>query len=368
MFLQLARNPASARNLFQRHPRFITALVEHYWDNRADLPRIAWRAPATQRIAAEFGVALPPGPFNNHWDHMIYAYLIENTRIYDIFVKVLKTYRSGEQLGRPDQSRQFWDTTECLFFNSPPPTTVWNVTSSVRPDEVSQRMLTYWWMFGLPLAHTGERAQAHSYQKPIGANVEFIPAFEAFASEVRRGIINRRNRTGVDDTDNQAIATEAQRIHHMLETRRLNGNLLREEFRAVAVMSWLHLAVSFDSPVVVDLSARASSPEQRLCNIAERVGMTAHPKSQALFNLAQPFSLLLRWIEGGQFDTTPGAERLYTNNALRGRAEVVIGQYSLAMGRDLKAIPVKISAPAPAPEQLPPPRPVQLVPASRQLA
>jgi hypothetical protein len=369
MFLQIAGNEAEALALFQGHPEFITALAEYYWTHRDGNPPIAaWPDAVTTRILQEFGVAgFPGGPFNNHWDHLIYAYLIENTRIYDIFAKVLKTYRSGERLGRPGAtSRQFWDTTERLFFSDPSPTTVWSVTSRVRPDEVSQRTLTYWWMLGLPVAHAGEIAQAHPYEKPTGANVEFIPAFEAFAKEVRRGIINRENRTGANETDNEAIASEAERIHDMFATRRQDGNLWREEFRAVAVMSWLHLAVSFDSPPVRDLGAGASSAEQRLCNIAERVGMTAHPKSKALFALARPFSLLLQWIEQGLFDTPPGAQQLYTNAGFRGTAEVVIGQYSHAMERDLKAISVAVSPPAPTPErQLAPPRPLQLVPASQ---
>jgi hypothetical protein len=371
MFLEIAINEDEVRELFGRHPLWITSLIEHYWRRRTDNPQEvrnwAWPPNITNRIADDFAWPLPQENFTGDSDHLIYAYLIENTRIYDIFAKVLKTYRSGEQLGKPAESRQFWDTTERLFFSDPLPTTVWSVTSRIRPDERAQRMSTYWWMLGLSLDHAAEIAQAHPYQKPAGANVEFIPAFEAFAREVRRGIINRGNQYGANDTDNEAIASEARRIGEMFATRRLDHNLLCEEYRDIAMFSWLHLAVNFDSPVVRDLGARASSAEQRLCNIAERVGMKAHPRSQALFGLAQPFSVLLRWIENDLFDTPQGAQLLYMDDDLRGTAEVVIGQYSQATGRDLKAVPVAVSPPAPSPDrQVTQPRALQLVGGGQQ--
>jgi hypothetical protein len=228
-------------------------------------------------------------------------------------------------------------------------------------------MSIYWRMLGLSVAHAAEVAQTHPYQKPAGANVELVPAFEALAREVWRGMVNRRNTTGPNDTDDTAIASEALRIHHMLANCRANGNLLFEEFRFAAMMSWLHLAVLFDTAVVRDLGADASSPGQRLCNIAERVGMTPHPKARALFALALPFSALLRWIEAGLGDLPAGARQLYTNANLLGIAEAVIGQYSQAMERDLKAVPVAVSPPAPIPDrQLAPPRPLQLVGANQQ--
>jgi hypothetical protein len=363
MFLQLARKPG-ANTWLNGHPEAITTVIEHYWNNRPNNPAIGRPQPLINGIANNLNVALPAPPFYNDWDHIAYAWAIENTRIYDIFAKVLKTYRVGEQLGRPRQSYQFWNITEALFFSAPPPTTIWGVTSSVRPDERSQRMLTYSWMLGLPVTQSPEGAP-HTNQKPTGANVEFASAFETFASEVRRGIVNRRNRQGANDTDNEAMASEARRIRHMFETRRASGNLLREEFRAVAIMSWLHLAVSSNTPAVNDLAADGSSEAERLWNIADRVGMTPHPKSEAFFGLAQPFSRLLQWIEAGDFDTARDAASLYNDRATRGVVETVIGQYSKAVGRDLKAIPVSVSpSVTPSEKQLSPSRPLQLVAAN----
>jgi hypothetical protein len=71
--------------------------------------------------------------------------------------------------------------------------------------------------------------------------------------------------------------------------------------------------------------------------------MTAHPKSKALFDLAQPFSFIMQGIEQGAFNDATGAALLYTpapGNTTQTQAEVVIDQYSLATGRDLKATAV----------------------------
>jgi hypothetical protein len=74
-------------------------------------------------------------------DHLVYAYLIENTRIFDIFYKVMEAYQSGEQLATPSRaSEQFWRITENLIYSDPLPTTIWNLTSRARPDETSLRM------------------------------------------------------------------------------------------------------------------------------------------------------------------------------------------------------------------------------------
>ena len=148
----------------------------------------------------------------------------------------------------------------------------------------------------------------------------------------------------------------------MMATRRLNGNLSREEFRAVAIMSFMHLSVLYDSPVVVDLKAQGSSPEMRLQKLAERVGMNANPKSKPLFDLAGPFSRLMQLVEAGTFNEPAGAQTLYAPPSAVSRvAEKVVDQYTLATGRDLKSLPVSVvprsaTSPTPAPKQHIPPR------------
>ena len=51
--------------------------------------------PAIQIVAN--GAVYPPGL----WDHLIYAYMVENTRVYEIFRRVLEEYAYGERLGVP---------------------------------------------------------------------------------------------------------------------------------------------------------------------------------------------------------------------------------------------------------------------------
>jgi hypothetical protein len=353
MFLRQVTNvqqridEARAGRLLGSHPLVITSFVEDYWRQSVEGQRLpaAWPAPRTSRIRTEFGVQAADFYIANpRWDHLIYAYLIENTRIFDIFAKVLETYCFCEDLGRlSPESQLFLRATQVLIYSNPPPTTIWNVTCWGCPDEISQRMSTYWWMFGIELNHAADTAAKHQYAKPAGANVDFIETFEALAAMAWRGIVNVHNFVGADDTDNQAIVSAAQRISCMLAARRQDCNFARQEFRAVAVMSWLHLAVSFDSPIVVDLRAQASCPEERLFRIARQVGMTAHPRSQALFALAQPFSELLIRIENGALDNTVLARRLYMSLYGQNLFETVIGNYSIAMGHDVKALPVRVT-------------------------
>jgi hypothetical protein len=421
MFRQLVHgspNPRNAINsLFLYHPLQISAVSETVWRNRnnaagssAISPFVPWPAQAVYPILKsqdfisgygwsggvpsplpmqlpagmtpadfvwpidQFGIQntwdgtspFPPVGFKpTFWDHLIYAYVIENTRIFEIFSKVLETYMFSEQLETPSPASQlFWRNLEFLIFGDAMPSMVWTTAGRSRRDEVANRLSVYYWMFGIDLSHAPEVARQHPYVKPDHANRDFIPTMESMLGEVWRGTMNAKNLIGPNETDSTAIATLARRIYDMMATRRLNGNLSREEFRAVAIMSFLHLAVLFDSPAVVDLKATASSPEMRLQKIAERVGMSPHPKSKPFFDLAGPFSKLMQEIESGAFNKPALAQALYfPATAISQNAEVVIDQYSLATGRDLKSqsvstvqraktspVPLKHTAPKPAPQ------------------
>jgi hypothetical protein len=308
------------------------------------LPLASYVPPLSQPAIAGMGGSPPTPAKPTNWDHLIYAYIIENTRIFEIFGKVLETYMFTEQLETPTpESQLFWRNLEFLIFGDAVPSMLWTTSGRIRRDEIANRMTAYYWMFGIDLSHAGAISGQHPYQKPAASNRDFIPTFEAFAREVWRGIVNAKNTSGANDTDATVIATLARRIYDMMATRRINGNLSREEFRAVAVMSFLHLAVLYDSPAVTDLKAAASSPEMRLQKIAERVGMTAHPKSKPFFDLAAPFSALMQSIETNQFNQPSGAQLLYwPPSAISDMAEKVIDQYSLATGHDLKSQAVSV--------------------------
>jgi hypothetical protein len=363
MFLQLVRDaqnpqntPAHVRALFQYHPLQITALVETAWRNRQTgnaFPFDPWPQGITDTIINAF--PNPPAFVGGrvNWDHLVYSYLIENTRIHDIFRAVVDAFQHGEHLQVPSAAGQrFLRNTEYLIYADPAPTTVWNLTSHTRRDEVAHRLTNYWRAFGLELSHPCELADSHPYEKPEAANVDFIPTLETLLREVWEGITNARNTSGMNQTDNEAVRRSARALFDMLATRRLHGNFAREEFRAVAVMSWLHLAVMFNSPIVVDLRAEASSPEQRLFKIAERVGVKAHLQSQALFQLAQPASFLMIAIEQGLFNGSQGAQALYLIPRVQRLMEVIIDQYGTAMERDVKARRVAVVQQAPGPRRL----------------
>jgi hypothetical protein len=423
MFRQLVSvgpNPGNLLNninsLFTYHPLQISAIIETVWLNRYNAassqtsspffpwsPQVAfpilnapffsgytWTGGVPNQIAAPGSFVLPinqpgiqntwdgttlPMPANmqsTNWDHLIYAYIIENTRIFDIFSKVLETYMYSEQLETPSQESQlFWRNLEYLIFGDAMPSMVWTATSRSRRDEIADRLTSYYWMFGIDLSHAPDIAAHHPYQKPAAANHDFIPTFEALAREVWRGIVNARNTSGANDTDATVIATLARRLYDMMATRRINGNLSREEFRAVSIISFLHLAVQYDSPAVVDLKASASSPEMRLQKMAERVKMSCHVKSKPFFDLAAPFSTLLQSVESGAFNTPAGAELLYKQtpaNVVSRNAEEVIDQYSLATGRDLKSKPVFVTGHTTPSSMHTPRRPASIAaPAQRRL-
>ena len=76
----------------------------------------------------------------------------------------------------------------------------------------------------------------------------------------------------------------------MFSVRREVGNLTRDELLHVSTMSWFHLTVSFDSPVIVNLEAQGNSPEERLLKVGQRVGLPAHSRSGSYFRLADDMS------------------------------------------------------------------------------
>ena len=212
MFRQLVGNGATVtaniNSLFTYHPLQISALVETVWLNRANAanspttaPFVPWAPEVTWPILnANFftgydwsgATPLPiPGPAtvapsdqpglgqkvqnsplqSTNWDHMIYAYIIENTRIFEIFSKLLETYMFTEQLETPSPASQlFWRNVEFLILGDALPSMLWTTSSRVRRDEVAARLTSYFWMFGIDLSHAAEVAGRHPYQKPAAAN------------------------------------------------------------------------------------------------------------------------------------------------------------------------------------------------------
>jgi hypothetical protein len=357
-----------AEQLFSLHPSRLALFLEQAWefrkyektqelghpDRRSDIPQLPRNLlellntflSQTTSLTGVASAAATTGTDPNrtnfsekfYWDHLIYAYLIENTRIYDIFRKVIYEYRHGEQLGVPLASSQHWlRNTEELFFRDPAPFSIYSIASYVRPDQGASRRNAYCRMFGMDLNHGMDDNKPYSYIKPEAANREFVSTFEEFLREVWVAISNANNQTGTNQKDDAAIANLARRLHDMLRTRRTNGNLSQEEFWFVSMMSWFHLSVQFNSPIVVSLRAEGASEEERLKKIAERVKLPAHGKSYYFFRLADLMSRLLILIESGTYNSPAAVPALYTPG-LPAETDMreIITYWSFATDRNMK--------------------------------
>jgi len=353
-------------DLFNRHPAEIVAYMEAFWDLRnqprqpgglpplghpdhmsdeqtllpgkVPLPRserLVGMDPETRRPATE-------GTGFLRWDHLIYAYMIENTRIYEVFRRVLHEYRHGEKLGTPlNASTQNWlRATEQLFYSDAAPFLITNVESHIRSDLRANRRNAYQRMFGMDLNHGADDGKPYSYIKAEAANSEFAATFEEFLREVWVGITYVTASASSNPTDDSKIAELAEKLHDMLQSRRQNGNLAREEFAFVAMMSWLHLTLEFDTPILQSLRADAIGVENRLFKIAERVGLPAHGLSKSFFDIADPMSRLLIQIELGTYNTASSVRALYDSSITDSPEpdlRTIITHWAAITGRDVKA-------------------------------
>ena len=292
--------------------------------------------------AAHFRYLRASAPMRGlRWDHLIYAYMIENTRIYDIFRLVFHELLHGEKLGTPTTPTQLWmRATEELFYRDPPSFSISTINSYIRPDLGGSRRNAYQRMFGMDLNHGTHDNKPYSYIKADAANNEFVATFEELLREVWIAIIHQSAVAAPNPTDDAKIADRAEKLHDMLITRRQNGNLSREEFVFVSMMSWFHLTVDSNLPIVVDLRAEAASPEERLFKIAQRVGLPAHGLSKSYFDVADAASAVLIAVETGIFNTPNTAPALYRPalaNPFPDLMKTIIRHWSIITGRDMKA-------------------------------
>ncbi len=295
MFRILARfNQLDADALFQLHPLTLAITLEQAWElcrasdptsdlglpfHRSDLEKLPLLDPAIHLA----------GPLL--WDHLIYAYLIENTRIYEIFRRVLYEFLHGEQLGVPLPGSEHWlRNTEELFYKNPAPFLITAVASQVRDDLRGTRRAAYYRMFGMDLNHGTDDKKEYPYVKA-------------------------------------------------------------KEFYAVSTLSRFHLTVESDSPIVQALRAEATSPEERLFKIAERIGLPAHGLSRSFFQLADPMSRILTLIERETFDsdsasafyTPPPPDDEFSDPTIPQDMRTIITQWSIVTGHDMKNRKVSVA-------------------------
>jgi len=148
----------------------------------------------------------------------------------------------------------------------------------------------------------------------------------------------------------------------MLNMRRRGAALAREEFKAVAVMSWFDETLQFNTPIVQTLKATATSPADRLALVGRAVGMTPAPRSRELFELAELMSLVLRTLESGVLNTEDLVAHLYKASALGTTMNRIIDLWQSATGERVKDRPIGnlIAAGAQQPLRIPGPQPLTL--------
>jgi len=378
-FARLLNNQPDTQNprLFLLHPLDLTALLELAWDRRLEQPVTLGRPfhrsdlnrfqdtwlgnpaltgppppvfPPGQRplqvdltqllVAIDASRESPPGRQSEIlWDHLIYAYMIENTRAYEIFRRVVHEFAHGEKLGSASRETQHWlRSTEELFYRDPPSFFISAITSYVRPDQEATRRNSYQRLLGMDLNHGTADNKPYSYVRAEASNKEFVSTFEELLREVWIGIINAGNISGAKATDDGKLQDLTKKLNDMLLARRVFGTLSREEFVAVSMMSWFHLTLESNNSIVKDLRAEAESEEQRLYKIAQQVGVPAHGLSASFFEIADDLSRILLLIETGIFNDIPGAvAALYNSGAIERSMRKIITHWSIISGRDMKA-------------------------------
>lgn len=360
MFRQIAKKVMDPESLFKVHPYHLVGELEYLWFRVArldaglkedELGHPGFRSNLQSLVTTADGAFQFPPPAFIRCDHLIYAYMVENTRLFEIFKLVLHGFLHGEKFGTPTADSQFWlRATEELFFHSHIPLTIGSVGSEIRSDLRASRRNAYHRMFGMDLNHGSDDGKPYAYVKADAANQEFVPTFEELLREVWVGMTYVRSTTSSNPTDTSKIAELSKKLFDMLRSRRQSGNLSREEFSFVSTMAWFHLTLEFNSPIVKALRAEASGVEQRLFKIAERVGLPAHGLARNFFDIADPISRILTELEMGIYNNPEAVPALYTPftvddpdppspNIRSPEADMraIITHWTAITGRDVKA-------------------------------
>src|SRR5260221_4538730 len=180
-----------------------SAILRHWYDVNAQVNY-------DSNGVAAFGV--PQGVNNRYASfetsstyHMIFAYLVENTRVLQIFERMIDKYLGDEEFGIADNGLAFnWiHNSERLFFKNDTLRST-NIRSLIRPSSDATRRNAYWRMFGMDLAfgdiNSGSNGQL-PYVKSKTTNQQFVALFEKYLSEIWQSFINANNTSGVNTSD-----------------------------------------------------------------------------------------------------------------------------------------------------------------------
>lgn len=325
--------------------------------------------PSTSPGPVTLPAAGVPGAVSIVWHHLIYAYLLENTGVFEIFAEVIRRAVHGETLDIQDREALKWlRATEELFFRDPPLFSVTGITSQLRPDARVVRRNAYWRMFGMDLSHPipprwvmpSLGAQPWKQDVGNGANTTFREKWSELLRQIWLGYENRKNQVGANATDDAYLVLLCDALRDMLNMRRQGGYLAREEFVSVAAMSWFDLTLSENTPIVAALNAKATSPADRLALIAQQVRMTPAPRARELFELAELMSIILRVIEFGGITSATVGTLYIEGQEISQTMNRIVDLWQSATGERVKDRPVgQVLAPLPAqPLRIPATQPV----------
>ncbi|MEO0688972.1 MAG: hypothetical protein AAFY51_01600 [Pseudomonadota bacterium] len=359
------KTPAElGKELLRADPFDLALYQERIWDNHkaAKGANLSTGGKARNFLIGqgEYDALAAAGPSLPEWYHLGYSYTLENTRMMQIFARVVELYRTGEEMGIPSLETQAWlDTTESLIFNAGNPISAWLSTSAVRENPENVRRNAYWRLLGLDLAFGPDGGDATPYVKAKASNSNFRPLFEELLHELWQSMENQNNTSGATQADPDRVYRIAQELGYILRSRRQNLTLDREELSAATALGWINLTLQFNSRVMVDLKVEATSAAERLRLIGEKVGLPAHSRSAALIAMAADLSVLLRVIETGLITSPDDAPVLYLSTKpaswsatspqpIGTSVRRVITEWAAASGKDLKARskPVAVGATA----------------------
>ena len=297
---------------FQDYSIITDAVQRHWYDINGNgigptAQNFQYTWPTAPGLVADFT--------NSSTYHLFYSYLLENTRLLQIFERVIEKYLHDEDLGIAPQAVYQWIlNSEKLFFKDSS-TRSSNIRSLLRASYDANRRNAYHRLFGVDLAFGDINSQsggAYPYQKANTANQQFIPLFERYLSEIWQGYINARNTSGPNTSDVNSLVDLAIQIQELLAARRggrpgggLNvystTNLSMEEYASVFLVTWFTFIISDNTQVVQFLNCQSSTIGERLIKIGAKVGVPAHTKCQALFEMAGPASNILTLLEAGGY-------------------------------------------------------------------
>jgi hypothetical protein len=282
--------------------------------------------------------------------HIMYAYMIENTKIFQIFQKIITLYLTGEELTIPFNNNEFdtkpWIENSHKLFFSKAETSVWSRSQLIDNFE-AQRRNAYYSFFGLDLNHgLGENnTTPFPYVRPKAFNGNFIEEFENFLKLCWQMIINYNNVANINTTDLIALQEQVDSLRKMLLSRRTTEESLdnysylnhsRIEYDAVVMADWFMHAISYNSPIVVEMGAEAVSAAERLNILGRKVGISPSSKTSNFLELAPLMATLLRIIELDEIDGIYLACIANPTTKEYALINSIIYNYQLSTGRDIK--------------------------------